>query len=59
MPKLEKRKSWKKFFWLLNQNGVIRGLQIGRGFRGYKSGQETLQIGSALGISNWGKNITN
>ena len=28
-------------------NGVIRGLQIGVGFRDYKSGQERLQIGVA------------
>ena len=29
------------------QNGTIRGLQIGAGFRDYKSGQEGLQIGTA------------
>ena len=41
------------------QNGVIRGIQIGAGFRDYKSRQEGLKIGLALGISNWGKKITN
>ena len=40
------------------QNEAIRGLQIGAGFRDYKSGQEELQIRAALGISNWGKKIT-
>ena len=35
------------------------GLQNGTGFRDYKSGQEELQIGAALGISNRGKKITN
>ena len=35
------------------------GLQNGAGFRDYKSGQEGLQIGAALGISNRGKKITN
>ena len=37
------------------QNGVIRGLQIGAGLREYKSGQEGLQIGAILVISNEGK----
>ena len=37
----------------------MRGLQIEAGFRDYKSGQEGLQIGAALGISNRGKKITN
>ena len=37
----------------------MRGLQIRAGFRDYKSGQEGLQIGAALGISNRGKEITN
>ena len=41
------------------QNGVIRGIQIGAGFRDYKSRQEGLKIGLALGISNRGKKITN
>ena len=41
------------------QNGAIRELQIGAGFRDCKSGQEGLQIGAALGISNRGKKISN
>ena len=40
------------------QNGASRGLQIGASFRDYKSGQEGLQIGATLGISNWSKKIT-
>ena len=32
------------------QNGTIRRLQIGVGFRDYKSGQDGLQIGAALEI---------
>ena len=44
-----KRKSWKKVFRL--QNGV--------GFWDYKSGQEGLQIGEVLGISNRCKKIAN
>ena len=51
----KKRKSWKNFLG----NGAIRVLQIRTGFRDYKSGQEGLQIGAALGISNRGKKITN
>ena len=47
----------KKFYGL--QNGAIRELQIGSGFIDFKLGQEGLQIGAALGISNRGKNITN
>ena len=39
----KKRKSGKRFSGL--QNGVIRGLQIGVGFRDYKSGQG-FQIGT-------------
>ena len=39
------------------KNGAIRGLQIGTGFRDYRSGQEGLQIEAALGISNRGKKI--
>ena len=53
----KKRKSEKKFSGL--QNGAIRGLQIGAVFRDYESGQEELQTGTALGISNWGKKISN
>ena len=37
VPKWEKTKKWKKKIGL--QNGVIRRLQIGGGFRDYKSGQ--------------------
>ena len=47
----------KKFSRL--QNGAKRGLQIGAGFRDYKLGQEGLQIGAPLGISNRSKKITN
>ena len=57
VPKWENTKKWKKSYGL--QNGAIRGLQIGAGFRDYKSGQEGLQIGVVLGILNWGKKITN
>ena len=57
VPKWEKRKSKKKFYGL--QNGAIRGLQMWASFRDYKSGKEGLQIGAALGISNWGKEISN
>ena len=49
----KKESSWRKFSGL--QNEAIRGLQIGEGFRDCKSGQERLQIGAALGISNWGR----
>ena len=41
------------------KTGQDEGLQIGAEFRDYKSGQEGLQIGAALGITNWGKMITN
>ena len=44
----EKRKNGKNFSGL--QNGAIRGLQIGAGFRDYTSRQDGLQIGAALGI---------
>ena len=47
----------KKFSGL--QNGAIKGLQIGAGFRDYKLGQKGSQIGVALGNSNRGKKITN
>ena len=39
------------------QNGALRELQIGAGFRGYKSGKEGLQIGAALGIANRGRDF--
>ena len=48
----KKRKSEKIF-------RAVRELQIGTGFRDYKSGQEGLQIGAALETSNRGKEITN
>ena len=54
MGKKEKRE---KLFCFTKR--AIRGLQIGAGFRDYKSGQEGLQIGAVLGISNWGKEISN
>ena len=57
LPKWEKTKKWETFSGL--QNGGIKGLQIGTGFSDYKLGQEGLQIRVALGISNWGKKITN
>ena len=53
----KKQKSRKRFSGL--QNVAVRGIQIGAGFRDYKSGQEGLQIGAALGISNRDKKITN
>ena len=53
----KKTKKWVKCSGL--QNGAIRGLQIRAVFRDYKSGQEGLQIGGDLEISNWGKKITN
>ena len=53
----KKQKSRKRFPGL--KNGAIRGIQIGAGFRDYKSGQEGLQIGAALVISNRDKKITN
>ena len=34
------------------QNGTIRGVQIGAGFRDCKSGEEGLKTGAALGITN-------
>ena len=42
-----------------SQNRAIRGLNIGAGFRDYKSRQERLQIMEILGISNRDKKITN
>ena len=53
----KKRTSGKKFSGL--QTEAMRGLQIGAGFKDYRLGQEGLQIGAALGISNRGKKITN
>ena len=58
VTKWEKKKKWGKRISGL-QNEAIRKLQIGAGFRDYKSEQEGLQIEAALGISNWGKKITN
>ena len=40
VPKCEKRKSGEKISGL--QNGAIKGLQIGAGFKDYKSGEEEL-----------------
>ena len=57
VPNWEKTKKWEKISGI--QNGAMRGLQIGAGFRDCKSGQDGLQIGAALGISNRGKEITN
>ena len=57
VPKWEKTKKWEKFSGL--QKETMRGLQIGAGFRDYRSEQEGLQIGAALGISSRGKEITN
>ena len=57
VTKWEKAKTRENFSGL--QYGEMRGLQIGAGFRGYKSGQEELQTGVALGISNQGKEIPN
>ena len=57
VPKWERRKSGKTFSGL--QNGTTRGLQIGVGFRDYKSGQDGLQIRATLGISNRDKKTTN
>ena len=54
---VKKRKSGKTFSEL--QNEAIKRLQIGAGFRDYKSGQEGLQIGATLGVSNQDKKITN
>ena len=42
-----------------SQNRAIRGLNMGAGFRDYKSRQERLQIMEILGISNRDKKITN
>ena len=53
----KKQKSEKNFSVLQNQ--IIRGLQIGAGYKDYKSRQEGLQIGATLRISNRDKTITN
>ena len=53
----KKRKSGKIFSGL--QNGVIMVLQIGAGFRDYKSEQVGSQIGATLGISSRCKEISN
>ena len=45
--------------YILLQNKVVRGLQIGAGFSDYRSGQEGLQIRAASGILSRGKKITN
>ena len=43
----------------LLQNGAIRGLQIGPGFRDYKSGQGGLQMGAAEAFQIGARGITN
>ena len=55
VPKWEKTKKREKNYEL--QNGAIRGLQIGVGIWDYKSGQEVLQIGAVLVISDRGKRL--
>ena len=52
-----KNEKMRKFFWITKR--AIRGLQTGAGFRECKLGQEELQKGAFLGISNRGKKITN
>ena len=44
-----------KILWITKR--AMRSLQIGAGFRDYKLGQEGLQIGPALGISNRGRDF--
>ena len=56
VQKWEKLKSGKKFSGL--QKGAISVLLIEADFRDYQSGQDGLQIGEALRISNWGQKIT-
>ena len=51
-----KKRKYEKIFSAL-QNGAIRGLQIGGALRGYKSGQERLEIGAVLGILNRGRHF--
>ena len=41
-------KKWEKFSGL--QNRAIRGLQIGKGFRDYKSGQKKHKLGQGFQI---------
>ena len=53
---MRKKRKYGKIFSAL-QNGAIRGLQIGGALRGYKSGQERLEIGAALGILNRGRHF--
>ena len=55
----QSKKTRKKEIFSGLQSGAIRELQIRAVFRDYKSEQEGLQIGAALGISNRGKKITN
>ena len=51
----KKRKNWEKFSGL--QNRPMRALQIGAGVRDCKSRLDGLQIGTALGISNRGRDF--
>ena len=55
MGKSEKK--WDNIFWIRKRGN--KGITNRAGFRDYKSGQEGLQIGAALGISNRGKKIAN
>ena len=51
-----KTKKWETFSGL--QKGAISVLIIKADFSDFQSGQEGLQIGAALGISNWSQKIT-
>ena len=44
-------------FFLDSKTGKDEGLQIGADFRDYKSGQEGLQLGAALGITKLAKGL--
>ena len=44
LPKWEKSRKCEKIFWFTN--GAITGLQIGAGFRDWKSGWKGLQTGT-------------
>ena len=49
-------KNFLSYKWV-TKRGNIRALQIGAGFRDYKSGQQELEMGIALGISNRGRDF--
>ena len=55
--KVGKNEKVGKIFWITKRGN--EGITNWGRFRDYKSGQEGLQIGAALGISNRGKEITN